>query len=41
MPAAFALAEAVIGQPQTSIFAAFGSFPMPALVDVAGPPRTR
>jgi uncharacterized membrane protein YccC len=41
MPAVFALADNVIGQPQTSIFAAFGSFAILVLVDFAGPPRTR
>jgi uncharacterized membrane protein YccC len=41
MPAVFALADKVIEQPQTSIFAAFGSFAMLVLVEFAGPPRTR
>jgi uncharacterized membrane protein YccC len=41
MPAVFAFADNVIGQPQTSIFAAFGSIAMLVLVDFAGPPRTR
>src|SRR5689334_9390039 len=41
MPAVFAVAEEVIGRPQVSIFAAFGSFAMLVLVDVAGRPRTR
>ena len=41
MPAVFALADKVIGQPQTSIFAAFGSFAMLVLVEFGGPPRTR
>jgi uncharacterized membrane protein YccC len=41
MPAVFALADKVIGQPQTSIFAAFGSFAMLVLVEFAGPPLTR
>jgi uncharacterized membrane protein YccC len=41
MPAVFALADKVIGQPQTSLFAAFGSFAMLVLVEFAGPPRTR
>jgi hypothetical protein len=41
MPAVFALADNVIRQPQTSIFAAFGSFAMLVLTEFAGPPRTR
>jgi len=41
MPAVFALAHQVIGQPQTSIFAAFGSFAMLVLVEFGGPWRTR
>ncbi len=41
MPAVFAFADKVIGQPQTSIFAAFGSFAMLVLVEFTGPPRTR
>jgi uncharacterized membrane protein YccC len=41
IPAVFALADKVIGQPQTSIFAAFGSFSLLVLVEFAGPPRTR
>jgi fusaric acid resistance family protein len=41
IPVVFALADKVIGQPQTSIFAAFGSFAMLVLVDVSGPSRTR
>jgi uncharacterized membrane protein YccC len=41
MPAVFALADKVIGQPQTSIFAAFGSFAVLVLVEFTGPPRTR
>jgi Fusaric acid resistance protein-like len=41
IPAVFALADKLIGQPQTSIFAAFGSFAILVLVDVAGAPRTR
>src|SRR5712691_7699511 len=36
MPAVFALADKVIGQPQTSIFAAFGSFAMLVLVEFGG-----
>ncbi|HWE58280.1 MAG TPA: hypothetical protein VG228_01195, partial [Solirubrobacteraceae bacterium] len=41
MPAVFAFADKVIGQPQTSIFAAFGSFAMLVLSEFGGPPRTR
>jgi uncharacterized membrane protein YccC len=41
IPAVFALADKVIGQPQTSIFAAFGSFALLVLVEFTGPPRTR
>ena len=41
IPAVFALADKLIGQPQTSIFAAFGSFAILVLVDVAGTRRTR
>ncbi len=41
MPAVFALADKVIGKPQTSIFAAFGSFAMLVLVEFGGPWRTR
>jgi uncharacterized membrane protein YccC len=41
MPAVFALAHEAIGQPQTSIFAAFGSFALLVLVEFTGPPRTR
>jgi uncharacterized membrane protein YccC len=41
IPAVFAFADKVIGQPQTSIFAAFGSFAILVMVDVAGTPRTR
>jgi uncharacterized membrane protein YccC len=41
MPAVFAFADKVIGQPQTSIFAAFGSFAMLVFVEFGGPPRTR
>jgi hypothetical protein len=36
MPAVFALADKVIGQPQTSIFAAFGSFSMLVFVELGG-----
>ncbi len=41
IPAVFALADKVIDQPQTSIFAAFGSFAMLVLVEFSGPQRTR
>ena len=41
MPAVFAFADKVIGQPQTSLFAAFGSFALLVLVEFTGPPRTR
>ena len=41
MPAVFAFADKVIGQPQTSIFAAFGSFAMLVLVEFGGPWRSR
>jgi uncharacterized membrane protein YccC len=41
MPAVFAFADKVIGQPQTSIFAAFGSFALLVLVEFTGPARTR
>jgi hypothetical protein len=41
MPAVFAFADNVIGQPQTSLFAAFGSFALLVLTEFGGPPRTR
>src|SRR5438034_581556 len=41
IPAVFAFADKVIGQPQTSIFAAFGSFALLVLVEITGPPPTR
>jgi uncharacterized membrane protein YccC len=41
MPAVFAFADNVIGQPQTTIFSAFGSFSMLVLADFQGPPRSR
>jgi len=41
MPAVFALADKVIGNPQTATFAAFGSFAMLVLVDFTGPMRSR
>ena len=36
MPAVFALADKVIGQPQTSLFAVFGSFAPLVLVEFTG-----
>ncbi len=41
MPAVFAFTDNVIGQPQTTIFSAFGSFAMLVLADFEGPPRNR
>ena len=41
MPATFAFAHYVIDNPQTSLFAAFGSFAMLVLVEFGGRPRTR
>jgi uncharacterized membrane protein YccC len=41
MPAVFAVAEKLIQDPQTSIFAAFGSFAMLVLADFGGPLRSR
>ena len=41
MPAVFAVADKVIGQPQTSLFAAFGCFGLLVLVEFSGAPRTR
>jgi uncharacterized membrane protein YccC len=41
MPAVFAFADKVIGQPQTSLFAAFGSFALLVLTEFGGPPRAR
>jgi uncharacterized membrane protein YccC len=41
MPAVFALADKVVGQPQTSLFAAFGSIALLVLVDFTGPPKAR
>jgi uncharacterized membrane protein YccC len=41
MPAVFVFADKVIEQPQTSIFAAFGSLAMLVFVEFAGTPRTR
>ena len=40
MPAVFAFADKVIGDPQTATFAAFGSFAMLVLVDFTGPMRS-
>ncbi|HEV7754098.1 MAG TPA: FUSC family protein [Baekduia sp.] len=41
MPAAFAFADQVIGNPTVATFAAFGSFAMLLLVDFTGPMRDR
>jgi uncharacterized membrane protein YccC len=41
MPAVFAFADKVIGDPQTSLFAGFGSIAMLVFVDFTGPPRSR
>ena len=41
MPTVFAVAYLVIQEPQTAIFAAFGSFAMLVLVDFSGPPKSR
>jgi hypothetical protein len=41
MPAVFALADKVIGDPQLATFAAFGSFAMLVLVEFGGPVRMR
>ena len=41
MPAAFAVGEKVVGNPNFAVFAAFGSFSMLLLVDFTGPMRTR
>lgn len=41
MPAVFAIADKLIGKPQTSIFAAFGSFAVLLLVEFGGPMRDR
>ena len=38
MPAVFAFADQVIAQPQTALFAAFGSFAMLVLASFSGPP---
>jgi hypothetical protein len=41
MPAVFAFADKVVRQPQTSLFAAFGSFALLVLVEFGGPWRSR
>jgi uncharacterized membrane protein YccC len=41
MPAVFAFADKVIGNPQTATFAAFGSIAILVLVDFTGPMRSR
>ncbi len=41
IPAVFALASKVIGNPQTALFAAFGSFSMLVLASFSGPARSR
>lgn len=41
IPAVFAFADNVIGQPQTTIFSAFGSFSVLVMADFGGPPRSR
>jgi uncharacterized membrane protein YccC len=41
MPAVFAFADKVIGDPQTTIFAAFGSFAMLVFADFTGPQRSQ
>jgi uncharacterized membrane protein YccC len=41
MPAVFAFADNVIGQPQTTFFSAFGSFSVLVLADFEGPRRSR
>ena len=41
IPTVFAIADKVIGEPQTAIFAAFGSFALLVFVDFAGAPRER
>ena len=41
MPAVFAVAYQLIQQPQTAIFASFGSFAILILVDFSGSPRSR
>lgn len=41
MPAVFAFADKVVGQPQTSLFAAFGSIALLVLVEFTGRPKAR
>src|SRR5439155_24079539 len=41
IPALFAVADKAIGRPQTSLFAAFGSFALLVLTEFGGPLRTR
>jgi Transaldolase/Fructose-6-phosphate aldolase len=41
MPTKFALGDKVIGNPQSALFAAFGPFAMPLLVDFGGPMAER
>jgi uncharacterized membrane protein YccC len=41
MPSVFAFADKVIGNPQTALFAAFGSLSMLVFVDFTGPMRSR
>src|SRR5947208_16323698 len=41
IPAVFAVADKVIQNPQTALFAAFGSFAMLVLVDFTGPMLSR
>ena len=41
MPAVFAVASQLIKEPQTALFASFGSFAMLVLVDFSGPPKSR
>jgi hypothetical protein len=41
MPLVFAFADKVIGDPQTALFAAFGSFAMLVFVDFTGPRRSQ
>jgi len=41
MPAVFAVASQLIQQPQTAVFASFGSFAMLVLADFSGPPISR
>jgi uncharacterized membrane protein YccC len=41
MPAVFAFADNVVGQPQTTIFSAFGSIALLVMASFSGPPRAR